>query len=261
MGVPRFYHPGSLLPHHNIKLSESAARHAGLVLRLAVGDELILFSGDGFDYEAKITEISRKLVMVAVEKKREVNNRESNLKIHLIQAVSKPDKMDWVMQKAVELGVTEMTPVITKYCAVKLDEKTMAKKLDHWQGIIISACEQSGRNIIPKLNKIIVLEEFLAGIKEIKIVAGFIFHPEAKERFSEIKSESNERREKSEKSQKSDSKEIFVMIGPEGGFHEDEVKLAEKHRFHSVRLGSRILRVETAAVAALSALQSRWGDF
>jgi 16S rRNA (uracil1498-N3)-methyltransferase len=92
-------------------------------------------------------------------------------------------------------------------------------------------------------------------------VAGFIFHPEAKERFSEIKSESNERREKSEKSQKSDSKEIFVMIGPEGGFHEDEVKLAEKHRFHSVRLGSRILRVETAAVAALSALQSRWGDF
>lgn len=242
MGFPRFYHPGALSPHHNIKLSESAARHAGLVLRLAVGDEIILFNGDGCDYQANIIEITRKAVMVKTGPAKMVNI-ESPLNLHLIQGLSKPDKMDWVMQKSVELGVIEITPVITKYCAIKVDAKIMAKKLDHWQGIIISACEQSGRSVMPTLNKIITLEKLLVGSKP---EFGLIFHPEAKQKLSELSSE---------------SKTASVMIGPEGGFHEDEVSLAEKHGFHSVRLGSRILRTETAAVAALSALQSRWGDF
>lgn len=238
MGVPRFYHPEDLSVHHNIKLSESAARHAGLVLRLSLGDEVVLFNGDGFDYQANITEISRKIIMVKISS-RIVINSESPLKLHLVQAVSKPDKMDWVMQKAVELGVSEITPVITKYCAVKITEK----KLDHWKGIILSACEQSGRSVIPKLNKIIVLADFLLSHK---INSGIIFHPEAHVKFSEINMSPTE---------------MMLLIGPEGGFHEDEVKLAEKHGFLSVRLGSRILRTETAAVAAISALQSRWGDF
>jgi 16S rRNA (uracil1498-N3)-methyltransferase len=248
MGVPRFYHPELLSVHHNIKLSESAARHASLVLRLSVGDELGLFNGDGFDYLANVTEITRKAVFVKTESKIAVN-LESPLKLHLIQGVSKPDKMDWVMQKAVELGVTEITPVITKHCAVKLDDKIMAKKVEHWQGIIISACEQSGRSIIPKLNKIILFEKFLAeSTLESNPEFSLIFHPEAQQKFSEI-------------DMKSQSEQIAILIGPEGGFHDDEVNLAEKHRFHSVRIGSRILRTETAAVAAISALQSRWGDF
>jgi len=255
MGVPRFYHPEALSVHHNIKLSESAARHAGLVLRLSVGDELVLFNGDGFDYCANISEISRKIIAVKIASRIAVSS-ESVLKLHLAQAVSKPDKMDWVVQKAVELGVSEITPVITQYCPVKITEK----KVDHWQGIIISACEQSGRSVIPKLNKIIVLEDFLDQNKvndktnnkinntvKNKINSGLIFHPNAPLKFSEISLDN--------------PKEVILFIGPEGGFHEDEVKLAEKHGFLSVRLGSRILRTETAAVAAISVLQSRWGDF
>ncbi|HEV2613896.1 MAG TPA: 16S rRNA (uracil(1498)-N(3))-methyltransferase [Gammaproteobacteria bacterium] len=238
MGFPRFYHPEPISLHHNIKLSESAARHAGLVLRLAVGDEIILFNGDGFDCQAKLIEVTRKAVIVLIQSKIAVNS-ESPLKLHLVQAIVKPDKMDWVMQKAVELGVNEITPVITKYCAVKITDK----KSDHWQGIVTSACEQSGRSTMPKLNKITVFESFL---DKTKINSGLIFHPEAELKFSELNMS---------------YKEAVLFIGPEGGFHQDEVKLAENNGFLSVRLGSRILRTETAATAALSVMQSRWGDF
>jgi len=238
MVLPRFYHPASLALHHNIKLSESAARHAGTVLRLHAGDELVLFNGDGFDYTAQLIEVTRKNVIATIKAQTQ-NHTESPLHLHLVQAVAKPDKMDWVMQKAVELGVREITPVITKFCTLKVTDK----KISHWEGIIISACEQSGRSIIPRINAVVTLEKFL---KENNIQHGFIFHPEATQLMSSIKNI---------------NQQCHIMVGPEGGFHDSEVKLAEKHGFHSVQIGRRILRTETAALAALSLMQYIQGDF
>ena len=199
---------------------------------------MVLFNGDGFDYAAQLIEVTRKNVIATIKVQTQ-NNTESPLQLHLIQAVAKPDKMDWVMQKAVELGVTEITPVMTKFCTVKVTDK----KLSHWEGVIISACEQSVRSVIPKLNEVVTLEKFL---KANKIQQGFIFHPEATQAISSIKEFKQQR---------------HIMIGPEGGFHDSEVKLAEKHGFHSVQIGRRILRTETAALAALSLMQYIHGDF
>ena len=187
---------------------------------------------------AQLIEVTRKNVTATIKTQTQ-NNTESPMQLHLVQSVAKPDKMDWVMQKAVELGVNEITPIQTKFCTLKVTDK----KLSHWEGIIISACEQSGRSIIPKLNAVITVEKFL---KENKIQQGFIFHPEATQPISSVKEF---------------KPHCHIMIGPEGGFHDSEIKLAEKHGFHSVQIGRRILRTETAAVAALSILQSRRGDF
>lgn len=226
---------------HNIKLSESAARHAGAVLRLNVGDAIILFNGDGHDYSAELVEATRKNVVARISSKTQ-NHSESPLKLHLVQALIKSDKMDWVIQKAVELGVTEITPVQTKYCAVKVFEKKMA----HWQGIILSACEQSGRSVIPTLNPVITLEKFFDNEK---IQSGYIFHPDATQKLSDVSVN------------KTQAGAMLVLIGPEGGFHEDEIRLAEIHGFHSVQIGRRILRAETAAVTVLSLMQYTQGDF
>lgn len=211
-----------------------------------MGEQIILFTGDGCEYLAEISEVSRKAVFINIIEKKNMS-REAGVKIHLIQALSKSDRMDWAIQKAVELGVTEITITITQHCAVKLTENNLAKKLDHWSGIIISACEQSGRNKIPKLNSVITWDELFKKINRANL--NIIFHPAAQNKFSEIK-ENNK-----------NISAINICVGPEGGFNEKEVKLAEQNGFLSVRIGSRILRTETATITALSAIQSRWGDF
>ncbi len=211
------------------------------MLRLKPGDEIVLFNGDGFDYTATLSAVTRKEVSADIHSKTQIHC-ESSLRLHLIQAVVKPDKMDWIMQKSVELGVTEITPVITKFCSVKITEK----KIDHWKSIIVSACEQSGRSIIPALHPIMSVEKLFAqnSIKE-----GLIFHPKATRKLSEISMNKNQ------------DTTGHIFIGPEGGFHDEEIQLAENHGFHSVQIGRRILRAETAALAALSLMQYIHGDF
>jgi 16S rRNA (uracil1498-N3)-methyltransferase len=213
------------------------------VLRLKVGDPLIVFNGRGGEFKAKLHEISRQQISVYVIDyvEREV---ESSLKIHLGQVISRGDKMDFTIQKAVELGVTEITPLFSERCGVKLDKARSQKKLDHWQGIIISACEQSGRNTLPTLYEPRSLESWLVEQQGLRLALS----PHADYSIADLRKK-NER-----------LKKVTLLIGPEGGFNPTEIALANQQGFIEVRLGPRVLRTEAAALVTLAVLQSCWGD-
>jgi 16S rRNA (uracil1498-N3)-methyltransferase len=242
MRIPRIYYPNILHQNDTVMLTEQAAKHVLQVLRLQMGAQLILFNGKGGEYQATISHINKRSISVVVDKFSEFEN-ESPLYIHLGQAISRGEKMDFTIQKAVELGVSEITPLISERCNVKLPEDRLLKKLAHWQAIIISACEQSGRNFIPTLHVPIQLNHWIAqnhlGMK-------FILHPTNKP--SSLKEHIMQ-------------KNITLLVGSEGGFTEDEITWATEKYFHPITLGPRILRTETAALAAISVFQSIWGDF
>ena len=203
-----------------------------------MGDPLTLFNGDGFDYSAIITEINKKQCSVQISKKINPIN-ESPLKIHLLQGIARGDKMDFIIQKAVELGVVEFTPIFTQRSNVRLDEKRLGKKHLHWNKTIISACEQSGRAVIPKLNTVISLNE----IKKSECISIYL-EPDATKCFSSLKP----------------ADQTNIVIGPEGGFSDDDLSHLDSVGFNGVRIGPRILRTETAGLSAISILQSHFGD-
>jgi len=240
MRLSRIYHPEALVVGSNIVLTENATRHVGLVLRMKVHDQIILFNGDGCEYLAVLSDIQkRKIIANIIEKKQ--SEDKSSLHIHLLQGLSKSDKMDWLIQKAVELGVTEITPLITEYCAVKYQDK----KLAHWQGIMISSAEQCGRNYLPVIHEPKLFHTYLSSHTK-QTSCRLIFDPRAKASLTDIPAQSNF---------------YEIMIGPEGGFSEAEMRLAESKGVHAVKLGRAILRTETAAIAAITALQVLYGDF
>ena len=241
MQYPRIYHAEELSINKIVQLGDNAARHIGLVLRLSVDDKIILFNGDGVDYLSEIVEIQKKKINIKIIEKNNIN-RESVLSLHLGQAISRSEKMDWVIQKAVELGVNEITPIITQYTVAKASPQ----KLEHWKKIIISACEQCGRNKIPVLHAPLSLSTWM---QQNKIQLGIIFDPEAELSLKNIDCLGNPQ------------VPVYLLIGPEGGFNSDEIKLAEQYKLQAVKLGNRILRTETAAIAAISALQVLFGDF
>ncbi|CAM3163301.1 16S rRNA methyltransferase [Legionella steigerwaltii] len=230
------YHTGQLL-----ELSPEASQHVGVVLRMQVGEKLTLFSGDDREFDATIDTVKKKQVSVVIGSITKVS-RESPLTIHLAQAVSKGERMEFVMQKAVELGVASITPIITERCVVKLDKERMTKKLHQWQAIVIAACEQSGRNQIPPVNPPVAFEDY---IRESQAGLKLILHP----------GES-----KSWRDYVIGSSAIALLIGPEGGLSDPEVRLACQHGFQPLSMGPRILRTETAAITALSVLQAVGGD-
>ncbi len=241
MRNPRIYSPQTLSPNSTLALDADAAHHVSRVLRMQVGDELMLFNGDGGEYRAAIVSIDKKSVRVAL---RSCDNceRESPLAIHLGIAISKGERMDWVIQKATELGVAQITPLQTERIEVRLSNEREEKKLTHWQAIAIAACEQCARNRIPAIHSPISLAAWLDSVTaDIK----FVLHHR-----SEIALESHAEKPKS----------IALLIGPEGGLSAAEVVLAEKKKFASLRLGPRVLRTETAPLAAISILQFLWGD-
>ncbi|KTD01748.1 16S rRNA (uracil(1498)-N(3))-methyltransferase [Fluoribacter gormanii] len=230
------YHPGQLL-----ELSPEASQHVGVVLRMQAGEHLTLFCGDDHEFAATIESVKKKQVTVLIHSSKQVS-RESPLAIHLAQAMSKGERMEFVMQKAVELGVASITPLITERCVVKLDKERMAKKLHQWQAIVIAACEQSGRNTVPMVHTPIPLEDYMHTAQaELK----FILHPGENKNWSDYTIGSSA---------------IDLLIGPEGGLSEHEVQFACKHGFLPLSLGPRILRTETAAISALSVLQAVGGD-
>lgn len=242
MRIPRIYHPDKLEPNNTITLSNTASNHLAKVLRLSQGHPLILFNGDGNNYHAEIESIG-KLVTVNIINK-EINNTESPINIHLGQVISRGDKMDFTIQKAIELGVSEITPLTSERCNVKLDNARQDKKIQHWQGVIESACEQSGRSIVPKCQTMTNITKWLEQVTaDLKI----ILEPRGAVTLNQIKQD--------------DIKSIAVLIGPEGGFSEPEIDLAIKQGFHPVVLGPRILRTETAGLTLLSVLQFYCGDF
>ncbi|TDY04178.1 16S rRNA (uracil(1498)-N(3))-methyltransferase [Thiohalophilus thiocyanatoxydans] len=240
MRIPRFYQDQPLRAGSTIELDTAAMRHSIGVLRLKPDDSLILFNGDGRDYSGKLTAISKKQASVYIEASHAVDN-ESPLQSHLALGIAKGERMDYAIQKAVELGINHLTPLQTERCVVQLDDRREQKRRLHWQGIIRSACEQSGRAVLPKLDPVTAYQTFLE-----TPLAGqhMILDPRSEQDLSDCNR----------------PQPLVLMIGPEGGFSEAERKLAYQHDAIGVRLGPRILRTETAVVAGLTAAQTLWGD-
>ena len=241
MRTIRIYQAGDYTVGQVVELAPEVAHHVAIVLRMQPGHTLVLFNNTNYEFQATLLSIKKKQVMVTINQAQEIS-RESPLPIHLGQAISKGDRMEWVIQKSVELGVVQITPLITEHCAVKLDKERMLKKVQQWQSIAISACEQCGRNKIPTINAPLPMEQFIQSIQaELKL----ILHPHELKRWRNYEHTYSE---------------IALIVGPEGGFSDTEVTLAFKHNFLPLSLGPRILRTETAAICALSVLQAMNGD-
>ncbi|KAB7628136.1 16S rRNA (uracil(1498)-N(3))-methyltransferase [Alkalilimnicola sp. S0819] len=239
--MPRFFSLQPLRGQHSLELDEAAARHVR-VLRLPPGAEITLFDGQGGEYAARITQMDKKRVSVDVGAHLG-RERESPLDITLIQGVSKGERMDITLQKAVELGASRILPVFSERSVVRLDEKRLEKRRRHWEGVIVSACEQCGRNRIPQLLTPTALKEVWSappgGLK-------LALDPEGDVRLRDLRPEADA--------------PIALLAGPEGGLSEAELLLAADAGFQGLRLGPRVLRTETAGMACLAALQSLFGD-
>jgi 16S rRNA (uracil1498-N3)-methyltransferase len=243
MSIPRFHSTEKLSPGSLVKLSDNAAIHAGRALRMKVGDQVVLFNGDGNNYLCELNFMSKNEVSVKV-KSMSANNCESPLNITLIQAISSGDRMDFTIQKAVELGVTAIQPISSQRSVVRLSGDRAEKRREHWQNVVISACEQSGRSFVPLVAAATSLPQWLS--QNEKADLRILLLPGATQSLHDmVKPEGN----------------IHLLIGAEGGLTEEEINLATHYQFASIRLGNRILRTETAALSAISAIQTRWGDF
>lgn len=237
----RIYQSGTYESGETLELSAEASQHVGVVLRMQPGELLTLFCGDNREFAATIVEVKKKSVRVSIGDVHEVD-RESPLVVHLAQAISKGDRMEFVMQKAVELGVASITPIISERCVVKLDQERMAKKVAQWQAIAVAACEQSGRNRVPVVHAPVALTRF---IEDCTAALKLVLHPAGNKRWREY-----------DWSQV----DVALLIGPEGGLTDGEVSMAGAQGFQHLALGPRILRTETAAISALSLLQAVGGD-
>jgi 16S rRNA (uracil1498-N3)-methyltransferase len=241
MRISRIYHSQPLNVGELTSLEDEAATHVGRVLRMQATEKLVLFNGLGGQYQATIEAASKKNVTVQITA---FDNHcaESPLKIHLGQGISRGDKMEFTIQKAVELGVSEITPLFTERCGVKITGERLNKKLQQWQKIAISACEQCGRNTIPIIHNPLPLSQWLQQIsKELKIN----LHPRATDTIKTLAWPTNG---------------IRLIIGPEGGLSDNEITQTVDNGFGEVTLGPRILRTETAGLTVISALQLQFGD-
>jgi 16S rRNA (uracil1498-N3)-methyltransferase len=239
--VSRFYTEQSLSPGQKVILEETSSHHLLRVLRLKAGESLLLFNGNGKEYRAILEEAGKKQATVLVQDSRQPD-RESKLHITLGQGVSRGERMDFVLQKSVELGVGSITPLWTKRSQVQLSGKRLEKRLNHWRGVIRSACEQSGRVYLAKLNGATKLPDWFSVNRKQSLQ--LVLDPSASLQLSDL----------------TPAREIRILIGPEGGLQSDETSMAEASGFKRIRLGPRILRTETAALATVAAIQALWGD-
>lgn len=241
MRIPRIHHPAPLTVGQVTHLDEDAANHVGRVLRMQAGQALQLFDGSNHVFDAVIKQADKKSVQVEILAGQE-DNRESPLWLHLGQVMSRGEKMEFTIQKAVELGVNVITPLYSERCGVKLDAERLSKKLGQWQKIAIAACEQSGRNQVPEIRPVMRLEEWCAeqeqGLK-------LNLHPRASASINTLPQP---------------VERVRLLIGPEGGLSADEIAMTAEHQFTDILLGPRVLRTETTALTAITALQVRFGD-
>lgn len=241
MRLSRLYTPAALQIGRTLELDDDNAHYARSVLRLKNDAPIILFNGQGGEYLGKILEVSRKSVRVSIE---QFINRsvESNLKICIGLGISRGDKMDFSVQKSVELGATSITPLITERCVVQFKDEKKSQRYEHWQKIVQHAAEQSGRTVLPEFSQISTLTEWVSQQSGLKV----FLDPHAERNLAQLTPENNL---------------VTLLTGPEGGFSNQEREFAKAAGFIPVRLGARILRTETASLAALSAVQMLWGDF
>lgn len=242
MNLPRFYCREALAPGAHIDLPEPVARHAVRVLRLPPGAAMVLFDGRGGEYEAHIQRIERERVVAELGAWRDVE-RESRLSVTLVQAVQAGDKMDFTIQKAVELGIKDIVPVDSRRSVIRLSGERAGKRVAHWQGVAAAACEQCGRNQVPNVAPLEKLENWL--VKPAHEGLRLMLMPDAENTLASLPPVEN----------------VQLLIGAEGGLDPQEVIAARQAGFQAVRLGPRVLRTETAGLAALAAMQALWGDF
>jgi len=242
----RFHFRGRLGNGSEVRLQPDAAHHAVRVLRLGVGEPVVLFDGHGGEFEARITRVDRGEVAVKTGAHRNVE-RESRLQIVLVQGLSSGERMDITLQKSVELGVAAIQPVAMERSVVKLRDERAQRRREHWQNLVVSACEQCGRNRVPEVLPVLDLPDWLARLQgnAVQEETRLLLSPDAAKPLKDLAAPTR----------------LLLLIGPEGGLSPLETELAQSRGFLPVRLGPRILRTETAALAALSAIQALWGDF
>lgn len=241
MRVPRVFVPERLLEGTGIDLRGEAVAHLGRVLRLGPGADVTLFNGEGGEWLATIEALDRDRVSLRVAGHCP-SHRESPLDLTLAQGISRGERMDYTLQKGVELGVSRIVPIASERSVVRLSAERGERRMEHWARIVQAACEQCGRTRMPRLLPVTTLAAWLSGVVPgLKLL---LVRREGACRLSELAPDPS----------------ITLLIGPEGGFAEDEASAAERAGYRALRLGPRVLRTETAAVAALSALQALWGD-
>lgn len=243
MHIPRIYTPQPLAPQQSLLLEPGASKHVLTVLRLKTGAPLILFNSSGREFEARLDSAEHHHARISITVEHAVRS-ESPLHITLAQGISRAERMDYTLQKAVELGVAEIIPVLTERSVVRLDEKQAARKRAHWQQLVIAACEQSGRVCVPPVAAPRTLNKFLATSPPAGL--SLLLHPAVDVTLHALAAPAQN--------------QVRLLVGPEGGLSETESAAAQRAGFTAVQLGPRVLRTETAALVALSLLQARWGD-
>ncbi len=241
MRIPRIYHAGPLPAEGSVTLSEDAAHHLTRVLRLSEGQPLHLFDGSNHVFEAQIAVADKKNVVAHVHAARP-QDCESPLHLHLGQVMSRGEKMEFTIQKSIELGVNVITPLFSERCGIKLEGERLTKKIQQWRKIAIGACEQCGRNTLPQIRDAMNLGDWCAeqepGLK-------LNLHPRARHSINTLPLP---------------VERVRLLIGPEGGLSFEEIAMTSRHGFTEIQLGPRVLRTETTALTAITALQVRFGD-
>jgi len=238
MKTIRLYQNTPFTEGKTAELNSDNSHHLNKVLRFPVGKNITVFNGDGFDYKALVQDAKKTTSLKIIS--REGNNSESKLDLTLAQGIAKGEKMDFLIQKAVELGVTRIIPMKLERCVVRLRDEKVQKKIDHWQKIANHACEQSGRSVIVSVSDPVSLE----GLLEEKGHNGFVLHHRAQIGLSQVQ----------------ETSKATILIGPEGGLTEKEVSDSEFAGYQSVHIGKRVLRTETASLAAIANMQLLWGS-
>ena len=240
--MPRFYVDFALSSDSVVELPDNVVRHLN-VLRVKNTEEIVLFNGNGKAYPALPEVLEKRRASVRILRE-EATDNESPLNITLVQAVSAAERMDFTLQKSVELGVAEIRPVISERCVVRLSGERAEKRVTRWQEIVVSACEQSGRNIVPKVLPLTTYAQALQQLPQ--ETTKLLMSLNRAQKLSDVRPQSGK---------------VVFMVGPEGGWTEKEEQQAFDAGFQSVTLGKRVLRTETASLAAIAAMQTLWGDF
>ena len=238
MKTIRLYQNTPFTEGKTAELDSDNSHHLNKVLRFPVGKNITVFNGDGFDYTALVQDSKKTTSLKVISKAR--NNTESKLDLTLAQGIAKGEKMDFLIQKAVELGVTRIIPMKLERCVVRLSDEKVQKKIDHWQKIANHACEQSGRSVIVRIANPVSLEELLEETSH----HGFVLHHRAQIGLSQVQ----------------ETSKATILIGPEGGLTDKEVSDSEVAGYQSILIGKRVLRTETASLAAIANMQLLWGS-
>ncbi len=241
MRITHIYTSQALKENASFDLEERAFQHLVKALRMNSDDPVMMFNGDGYFYSGHLSDVGKKSARVCIKERRKAQS-ESSLACHLGQVISRGDRMDYAIQKSTELGVREITPLLSERCEVRLPKERQVKRIQHWQQVAISAAEQSGRASVPCIHPISDLNDWINSRPQDQL--SLVLHHRHSQSLESVAHPTH----------------VNLLIGPEGGLSQTEIEAAEATGFVATTLGPRVFRTETAPVAALSILQWLWGD-